>query len=423
MRLPKINSLWNEKKTKDLFRFHLRVFIVGGIATNIFALFLPADTPFKTLIVLAPLIFNILAPFFFLTLKSKNVSFWFLVFILLSQTMASSFMAMTGGFQSVSSFGAYMILIFTLFELGVQATIILSIFTVLTLIGVVSFLYFYNPYPGYISQFFFYTIAYLLVVIQERAIGREISLQFEAKDKLKQLNTMKSQFIALTSHYLRTPITVIRGYLDTLELDIKSSNNNLEEIEDNLDKINDAVVNLQHLLEKLLFISNFVKETEELQAETINMDKFIEEMVNAYKLKAESKGVTLELREIKPLGVHIFDKKIITVACEELIDNAIKFSRNGKSVIINLNKNRDNLIIEIKDHGIGMSKDEISNLFQPFSRSTLKESGYLDMTYEGEGLGLFMAMLAIEAYKGEIQVESEKGKGTEFRIIIPQNKA
>ncbi len=416
MKLPKLYPLWGRDKTRKLFRFHITLFIVGSVATNIYALSLPNTTPFKDLIVITPFIFLVTAPFYYLTIDSEKVEYWFLLFIIETQILAAVFMALTGGFQSVAQFGPYLILLLTLFQLGVRATIVLSFFALLSFVGIALFLNNYNPYEGYLGQFIFYTIAYILIVIVDRSIGKQISYQFEVRDKLFQLNTLKNQFITLTSYYLNTPLVLIKGHLETLENDLQGLTSKDKKVKNHISVINQSAVDLETLIEKLVFISDFINNKFEIKNKKININELIESIIEDFELEAEEKLIQISFYPEEVLGEYDFDKTLLSVAIREVISNAIKFGSLDGEVKIKTYLEEGFLVIEISDTGMGIGEVNLENIFKPFFQTTAYYTEYPPQNFEKVGLGLFITKLVVLSYHGEIELESEKGKGTTFRI-------
>ncbi len=156
MKYVKLNFLWDEEKTRKLFKSYLILFTVGAVFAVIYSFLLPPSTPYHTVIVLVPVIFT-LSCFVYLALLNKpNPGLRFLLFNLESQLATSIFMAVTGGFTGIVQFAPYMILLFTVFQLGSGATVVLGIFTVINFLGIIIWSLMFHPYPNLLKDFFYY---------------------------------------------------------------------------------------------------------------------------------------------------------------------------------------------------------------------------------------------------------------------------
>jgi signal transduction histidine kinase len=229
---------------------------------------------------------------------------------------------------------------------------------------------------------------------------------------LKELDKLKDEFVFLASHNLRTPITVIKGYIGLLQkdklLDIKSRNR--------LDKMLASTKELELLAESLLNLASLEYRDKRLLISDIDLVKIIEETTENFGKEAAKKGISfiLELPQFTVSAVQA-DRERIKQALENVIENAVKFNKEGGKVIIKLEEKGKELLLSISDTGIGISKEEGENIFRKFHRAT----SVLMYDYEGIGLGLYVAKLIIEAHQGKIWFESTPGVGTTFYITLP----
>jgi signal transduction histidine kinase len=231
-------------------------------------------------------------------------------------------------------------------------------------------------------------------------------------EDLKELDKLKDEFVFLASHNLRTPITVIKGYIGLMQkdksLDIKSRNR--------LDKMLISTKELELLSESLLNLASLEYRDKRLLISDIDLVKIIEETTESFGKEAAKKEVSfiLELPSFTVSAVQA-DRERIKQALENVIENAVKFNKEGGKVIIKLEEKDKELLLSISDTGIGISKEEGENIFQKFHRAT----SVLMYDYEGIGLGLYVAKLIIEAHLGKIWFESKLGVGTTFYITLP----
>jgi len=249
-----------------------------------------------------------------------------------------------------------------------------------------------------ISRYFFSSKAnYFLQLIEIK----EKNLEIERGSELK------SQLLGMVAHDLRNPIAAVESIAMMMELDDIDA-----DTRDNLDMMKASCVKARTIIEDLLEtarnenISEFVIHKTEL-------NRFIMDIVDVWKIQKEAKNIEL-ISSVSPAYAQINYEKFQRVL-DNLIGNALKFSKERSKIEIFLSKKNTNIIIEIKDHGIGIPKDKLPIIFDPFTkagRAGLKGE-------QSTGLGLSIVKQIIEKHKGKIEVESEEGKGSLFRISLP----
>ncbi len=234
-----------------------------------------------------------------------------------------------------------------------------------------------------------------------------------AKAKAEDANRLKAAFLANISHELRTPLNGILGFSELiLEME------NIESIREMSLYINESGQRLLRTLDMIIAISRLDSGTYEVKKEGLDV---IAECRNIYTKKlpqAQSKNLEMmletEFEHFELLG----DRNIISEAIDEIVDNAIKFTNEGK---INLKagktikKEKEFIYFEIKDTGIGISKKNQKSIFEDFRQAS---AGY-GRQYEGNGLGLSLAKKYVELIGGFLKLKSSEGKGSVFTIYIP----
>jgi len=141
-----------------------------------------------------------------------------------------------------------------------------------------------------------------------------------------------------------------------------------------------------------------------------NFSKIVQEAVESMELEAEDKNVSI-VQKVEAVGLVLLDPEEIFTVVKNLLENAIKFSRRGGEVKIKAKKKGDNLVVEVKDSGIGVSKADQKNLFTRFFQA--------EKNVPGTGLGLNICKQIIDAHKGRIWAKSKPGKGSSFHFSIP----
>ena len=239
----------------------------------------------------------------------------------------------------------------------------------------------------------------------------------KANKELKQLDAAKSEFISIASHQLRTPLTVIKGYISMM---MEGSFGELTGPEkESLDKVYESNERLIQLVENLLNISRIESGRLQFQYEVMRIEEIIDSVLEELAENIKKKGLRLNYKKpAKPLPkIKIDDEKIRQVIMN-LVDNAVKYTKKG-TITISLKKDGANIQFCISDSGMGIRKTDMSNLFKKFSRG----QGTSIIHTEGTGLGLYVAREMINAHKGQIWAESEgEGRGSRFCFELPIGK-
>jgi two-component system phosphate regulon sensor histidine kinase PhoR len=225
---------------------------------------------------------------------------------------------------------------------------------------------------------------------------------------------MKDEFISMASHELRTPVTVIKGYAQTMMEESKELNLKKEGVE-YLSIINTSTERLGNLIEDLLNVSRIEQGRFKVELKEINAQTIIEETIKEISVQAKEKNLILNF-EAKENMIDLIsaDKDKLKQVLINIIGNSIKYTNEG-SVDVKIYNKDNNLIINIKDTGIGMSAKEREHLFEKFYR--IKNKRTQDVI--GTGLGLWITKQIIEIMKGNIFVDSIEEVGTQVTIEFP----
>lgn len=251
------------------------------------------------------------------------------------------------------------------------------------------------------------------VKIEEK---KQIGLSFTIRDitKAKQINEMKSQFVSNVSHEMRTPLSSIKGFASIL-----LGMNNLSEKQKKrfLQIINDESDRLTRLIEDLLSLSKIESSSFKLEFSKFKLEDIILEINKEFENQCKSKDINIKLEYGKCIPNMIADKDKIFQLILNLISNAVKFTKEGTTITINvLYKKKENFfIISIKDEGIGISEKDKKNIFEKFYR--IEDQVH---TISGTGLGLSIVKSIVDKHKGKISVKSKISKSSTFIVEIPQ---
>lgn len=231
--------------------------------------------------------------------------------------------------------------------------------------------------------------------------------------KLQELDRLKNEFIMITSHNLRTPLSIIAGNVDILQ-DTELN----DQAHEMIDAIHQSALRLGDFSEDMLTIASLESGSASLDVKDITTDELIKKIRNEFDLLAKERQISLAWDIFDLNAVVRVSSQHIAGAIRKLLNNAIKFTSQGGRVKLTMTRDKNDLVIEVDDNGIGISQDEIPKLFTKFHRGT----DILEYNYEGTGIGLYMAKLVVETYGGNLSVKSQLGKGSVFTIRLPQSE-
>jgi signal transduction histidine kinase len=242
-----------------------------------------------------------------------------------------------------------------------------------------------------------------------RAHAAETAAQNE---RLRELDKLKDEFVALVSHELRTPLTSILGYLEMVideDRDPLSSDQR-----DFLTTVERNVVRLSRLVEDLLFVARLDAGRMEVARRRLDLSGVLEEAAYSAKPAADAKDVQLDV-ELGTLPAVEGDRARLAQLVDNLVSNAVKFTPAGGRVAIRAANGSGRVRVEVSDTGIGIPADELPRLFTRFFRASTART----TETPGTGLGLAISQSIAEAHGSRIEVESETGSGTTFAFELP----
>lgn len=244
---------------------------------------------------------------------------------------------------------------------------------------------------------------------------KELAKTFnEMLDRLEKSYEQQNQFVSDASHELRTPIAVIQGYINLLD---RWGKNDPAVLDESILAIKSESESMKDLIEKLLFLARADKHTQNINKSNFPLHDLIDEVIKETKLIDSSH---LILNEKNHRIIFYGDKKLIKQAIRIFIENSLKFTPEGGKITLNSLIQEDKILIEIIDTGIGISKEDISHIFDRFYTTDKSRS----KNSTGNGLGLAIVKWIITQHKGSINVQSKINSGTKISIILPNsNKA
>jgi signal transduction histidine kinase len=239
----------------------------------------------------------------------------------------------------------------------------------------------------------------------KRALKEEIA-------NLRNLDRFKTNFLSLISHKFRTPITSISLFLQNLAAGVYDPSD--ETVRHHIGLIYGEANYLGRLVTDLLTFSSVMDGGDPLRLEPCDLASLIPKLVTGSKEWSEKRGVTPQL-QVEPGREMLLDREKLCFALQQVIDNAIKFSKDSGTVSVSLRNLGDSNLIVVEDQGIGIPRDALPKVFEKFYQVDAGQTGQI----RGFGLGLFYAREFIRMHGGSIGIESEPEVGTRVTITIP----
>ena len=239
-----------------------------------------------------------------------------------------------------------------------------------------------------------------------------IALTLRATDREARLAQAKSDFVANVSHELKTPLSLLSLFSEILELGRVNSEEKKTEY---YGIIRHESLRLNKLIDNILDFSKIEAGRKTYNFADGDMGEVIETVLASYRYQITNAGFDIQAKIQTDLPPVLLDRDAMSQAISNLLDNAIKYSREVKQLSITTERRGSDLLIEIADHGMGIPRSEQAKVFDKFYRV----GNGLVHDVKGSGLGLSLVKHIVEAHKGTISVESDVGKGTRFTILLP----
>jgi signal transduction histidine kinase len=248
--------------------------------------------------------------------------------------------------------------------------------------------------------------------LERRVEERTAELQ-KALERVSELSQLKSNFISNISHELRTPLTHVKGYI---ELMITESLGNITEEQKHALQVSQQSTNrLENLIEDLIMVSLASRGELSIKQEQMDIQRIANLAVKTFIGKASERGVNLHAvidDDVPPVQA---DSQKTAWVLQQLIDNGIKFTASGGSVVVSVKREGENLvIISVTDTGIGIPPSQLNDVFEPFHQL----DGSSTRRYGGTGLGLSLVRQIIEAHGSMLDVQSVEGRGSTFKFPL-----
>jgi two-component system phosphate regulon sensor histidine kinase PhoR len=245
---------------------------------------------------------------------------------------------------------------------------------------------------------------------------QKMLMVFHDVTRLKKLEKIREDFVANVTHEIKTPLTAITGFIETLEGGAIKEEVTAKKF---LHIISENAHRLGRLVDDLLILSSIELGEMKLQFENVSIADAIENVLPMFETKAAEKSLTIDKQISDELPFIGADRDKLTQILVNILDNALKFTPSGGKISISAVQDDGGfVVVKVSDTGMGIPKMEIPRLGERFYRADKARSRELG----GTGLGLSIVKHLMKAHKGSIDIESQVGRGTTVSLTFPQNK-
>lgn len=238
------------------------------------------------------------------------------------------------------------------------------------------------------------------------------SWEYYQKHKLlSEVEELKTNFISMMSHDLKTPIARITGMTEVIYKDPQQLSSHQREA---LDTIRHSSDDLLKFINAILQYGSIESQGVQLHKQSKDLNQLLADVVKKHQFLANVKKIKI-IQELEPMFPTSVDPELIKQVFSNLLENAIKYSPDESTVWVKSREGSDSIIVEFQDEGMGIPPSDLPNIFMKFFRThTVKTT-----TIKGSGLGLYLAQYFVELHKGKITVDSSQAKGSKFTVEIP----
>jgi PAS domain S-box-containing protein len=256
------------------------------------------------------------------------------------------------------------------------------------------------------------TVFLVSPLLQGRKLFGAVLVFQDVRDE-RRMDELKSEFITLASHQLRTPLSIVRWHMDLLEEEDHLSARQ----KDSMGEMRTAASRMSDLLNALLQVAQLEGGGLTPKPMRVDLVQFLRGVSSEAHLIAQRSGIHFAFHPPKQKINTVTDTVLLGITLQNLLTNAVKYSEKGGNVDLTLKRTRRSLEISVTDHGMGIPAKEQRHLFQKFFRAANAKKIQTD----GSGLGLYIAKMIVDSLGGSIQVKSEEHKGSTFTISLPHH--
>jgi signal transduction histidine kinase len=262
-----------------------------------------------------------------------------------------------------------------------------------------------HPFLAIFICYYFF-IPYRLIIENRR------SWEYYQKNKLlTQVEELKTNFLSMMSHDLKTPIARIQGMAEVVRSDKNPLSPTQAEAIDTLRRSSDELL---EFISSVLNLGRIESKAIQLHLQSKDVNALLKEVVSKLEYLAGSKNIDIRT-ELEPLFSIKFDVDLIRQVLSNLVENAIKYSPEKTSILVSSEERDGWIVVQVADQGPGIPEDELPHIFMKFYRSRNAKGSAI----KGSGLGLYLAKYFVELHKGRIQVDSTLGQGSTFTVELP----
>lgn len=231
-------------------------------------------------------------------------------------------------------------------------------------------------------------------------------------EKLKAVENLRRELIANVSHDLRTPISIIHGYIETLQ--IKGEQLSAEDRNRYLNIVIESTEKLQKLVNELFELSRLEANQVEPQKEPFSISELVSDITSNYFVIAKEKDITIKAELVQDLPPVLADISLIERVMQNLLDNAVKFTPRGGKIIIKTSQADHHISVSVSDTGIGVKESDQSKIFERYYRA----NDFVDLK-NSTGLGLAIVKKILDLHHSSLQLQSQKNTGSKFTFQLP----
>ncbi len=254
--------------------------------------------------------------------------------------------------------------------------------------------------------------ARLSIMLDRIKLQEEVIREHLETERLEELNKLKSYFVSSVSHDLKTPLTSIKMFAEILK---STENISSQKAKEYLDIIEGESNRLTRLIDNVLDYSKIEKGIKKYSFKTVEINKVVKEILKLMEYQFKIQKFVVET-DLNPSELFIYaDRDAIVEAIINIISNSIKFSIENKSLIISTSMEQNIISVKVSDKGIGINKEQIEKIFEPFFKS---EKINFELN-TGAGLGMSIVKHIMDAHKGKINIKSKAKEGTTVSLEFP----